>query len=213
MLIDEAHRGSRSEDRVWKNYQINSLAMGTRSNIRLLFDRRWRHPVTLISLKNTEKAIVFDYAYHEFYDDGFGKDFRVRNAAFADDSDEANLYFVAALLMFFQQQVAFRRNSASAVASSIERPLLLAVGTTVQKTDSDVELVIDRLRSFLEHRSDVIDSIDRLMTRPTALLATDGQPLVYADLNCFGNRIRRLRPSMTQCGMRFSTLARVARCG
>ncbi len=183
VLIDEAHRGSRSEDQVWKEYRDRL----SRDGFAFEYSATFRQAVAAANnpalVAEYEKAIIFDYPYREFYNDGFGKDFRVRNGEFDDESDEAALYFVAALLMFFQQQIVFARDQEAAKQSAIDAPLLLAVGTTVQKDDSDVANVLSRLREFIERRGESIVRVKRLLDDPASLVATDGQPVVYADLD------------------------------
>jgi hypothetical protein len=188
VLIDEAHRGSRSDDRVWKDNRDQL----SRDGFAFEYSATFRQAVAASGdaelAMEYAKSIAFDYAYQRFYRDGFGKDFRVRNAEFPDESEEAELYFVAALLTFFQQQIGFERDSTAARGSSIEAPLLLAVGTTVQKSvsskaPSDVQIVLARLRSFIENRTEAIARIRRLLDDPKALLSMDGHPLVYGDLD------------------------------
>ncbi len=182
VLIDEAHRGSRSEDQVWKDYRDRLSVDGFAFEYSATFRQAVAAANNAALVAEYEKAVVFDYPYREYYNDGFGKDFRVRNAEFDDDSQEAALYFVAALLMFFQQQVVFGRDHEAAKESAIEAPLLLAVGTTVQN-DSDVANVLCRLREFIELRGESIARVKRLLDDPACLVATDGQPVVFADLD------------------------------
>ena len=182
VLIDEAHRGSRSDDLIWKHYRDRLSRDGYAFEYSATFRQAVAASGDVTLCKEYEKAIIFDYAYREYWNDGFGKDFRVRNADFTDNSEEAALYFVAALLMFFQQQVVFDRDRIAAKASSIETPLLLAVGTTVQKVDSDIVNLLVRFRDFIEHRTESIGRIKRLLENETALVSDDGCPLVFSDL-------------------------------
>ena len=47
--------------------------------------------------------MLFDYSYRFFYEDGYGKDYKISNLAKTDDGEANNFYLLACLLMFYQQ--------------------------------------------------------------------------------------------------------------
>ena len=53
------------------------------------------------------KAIVFDYSYRYFYDDGYGKDFRILNLADETTEETTDLLLLGNLLSFYQQKRVF----------------------------------------------------------------------------------------------------------
>jgi len=50
------------------------------------------------------KAIVFDYSYHYFYGDGYGKDFRILNLRDETEEAKTELLLLGNLLSFYEQQ-------------------------------------------------------------------------------------------------------------
>jgi hypothetical protein len=109
------------------------------------------------------KAILFDYSYRHFYDDGYGKDFRVLNLARAKEA-HANDLLLGGLLTYYQQVRLFRENGTRYRAYNLERPLWVFLGSRVSKRKwherdpsktaeqerSDVAVVVAFLRRFLE---------------------------------------------------------------
>src|SRR5690625_7857080 len=58
------------------------------------------------------KSILFDYSYKYFYEDGYGKDYRILNLK-EDDNEYRNVYLTANLISFFQQQLIFKEKGRS----------------------------------------------------------------------------------------------------
>ena len=82
------------------------------------------------------KATIFDYSYKWFYNDGYGKDYRILNLA--DDSIESTrkLYLTGCLLAFYQQYLVFETNKSIIKPFNLEKPLWIFVGGTVKAVRS-----------------------------------------------------------------------------
>jgi len=105
------------------------------------------------------KCILFDYSYKYFYDDGYGKDSLILNMngeAYEQDNN-ANKYFTACLLAFYQQLWLWSTHRDKLADFNIEKPLWVFVGNTVSGEDSDILEVVNFLAYFLIN-DDVIKS-------------------------------------------------------
>jgi hypothetical protein len=70
------------------------------------------------------KSTLFDYSYRYFYGDGFGKDYQILNLDEGTQQKHLELYLVACLLSFFQQQRLYREQGATFRPFHIEKPLV-----------------------------------------------------------------------------------------
>jgi len=86
IFVDEGHKGSGGE--AWRKYRD---ALGETG---FTFEYSATFGQALSAARNDPltaeygKAIVFDYSYRYFYEDGYGKDFRILNLQ--DETDEEN---------------------------------------------------------------------------------------------------------------------------
>jgi hypothetical protein len=80
------------------------------------------------------KSILFDYSYRYFYNDGFGKDYQILNLDEGTQENNLELYLVACLLAFFQQQRLYKEQESAFRPFNIEKPLWIFVGGSVTKT-------------------------------------------------------------------------------
>ena len=78
------------------------------------------------------KSILFDYSYKYFYEDGYGKDYRILNLK-EDDNEYRNVYLTANLISFFQQQLIFKEKGNQLRDFLLHKPLWVFVGATVIK--------------------------------------------------------------------------------
>jgi len=74
------------------------------------------------------KGTLFDYSYRYFYGDGFGKDYQILNLDEATQQNHLDLYLVACLLSFFQQQRLYRERGADFRPFNVERPYGSSLG-------------------------------------------------------------------------------------
>ena len=92
------------------------------------------------------KSILFDYSYKYFYEDGYGKDYRILNLK-EDNADFKNKYLTANLLSYYQQLLLFKSKPDMAVQFRLFKPLWVFVGSSVnavrtenKKETSDVPI-------------------------------------------------------------------------
>lgn len=133
------------------------------------------------------KAILFDYSYHCFYEDGYGKDYRLYNLP-EKETDYLDIYMSAGLLKFYQQLKLFEDMKDTCRQFQIEKPLWAWVGHSVtggtSKEDklslSDVEQVLRFFARFLADPASFINCFRDLITKKgeeTGLLDKSGHDM------------------------------------
>ncbi|SFL74970.1 DEAD/DEAH box helicase family protein [Halanaerobium salsuginis] len=124
-------------------------------------------------LEEYSKAIIFDYSYKFFYEDGYGKDYDILNLKESQLKEYNNNFLLANLVSFYEQKLLYQDEEQELAEYNLENPLLLFVGHTVSASGSltiddktsisDVEFVIQFLNNFLNNRTDIINSIDDII--------------------------------------------------
>lgn len=182
LLVDEAHRGMGSqEERGW----FKSRARLSEKGFVFEYSATLKEAVTAAKRPDIEanyaKTILFDYSYRYFYEDGYGKDYRIFNLPKTYEELQFS-YLTACLLSFYQQIKLYEDKGASYTPYNLEKPLWVFVGSSVTKatgtnaekaTVSDVGQIIGFLAEFLKDRSASVAEIEQLLTgkaRDTGLL-------------------------------------------
>ncbi|MDN7023589.1 restriction endonuclease subunit R [Methanoculleus sp. FWC-SCC1] len=112
------------------------------------------------------KSILFDYSYRHFYDDGYGKEYRLLNVRDdAYDEDVRDTLFLANLLSFYQQKAVHRDYPFMVRDYNLADPLWLFVGSqvNVSEEESDVFKIISFLNRVVTERGWVIETIQRFL--------------------------------------------------
>ena len=186
LLVDEAHRGMGSrEERGW----FMSRSRLSRRGFVFEYSATFKEAVTAAKRTENEsnyaKAILFDYSYRHFYEDGYGKDYRIFNLPKAYEALQFS-YFIACLLSFYQQLKLYDDQKSSYAEYNLEKPLWVFVGSSVTKasgtkaerdTVSDVGQIIQFLADILDDQPTVSSEIERLLTsnaQHTGLLDENG---------------------------------------
>ena len=123
------------------------------------------------------KAILFDYSYKFFYEDGYGKESLILNMdghSYAQ-TDNARKYFTACLLSFYQQQYLWSRDKDKLGDFNIEKPLWVFVGNTVSGEDSDILEVVNFLAGFLNQEGQIKVWLADLIADRAQLLDVQGR--------------------------------------
>ncbi|MDG6895160.1 DEAD/DEAH box helicase family protein [Volucribacter amazonae] len=94
------------------------------------------------------KAVLFDYSYKFFYEDGYGKESLILNLKDEDYAMHSDVYLTACLLAFYQQLYLFDKHRQALREWNIEKPLCVFVGNKVADEDSDVLKVLNFLALF-----------------------------------------------------------------
>ena len=171
VLVDEGHKGSGGD--VWKGYR-NIL---TRQGFSFEYSATFGQAIAAANgakrkelLAEYGKATIFDYSYRYFYEDGYGKDYRIMNMASWDDRELFNLYLSAYVLSLYEQTLAYNRDGAIHRRFLIAKPLGIFVGGSVNavrkvagRNVSDVVQILLFLQDFVEKREEFVLNIKRLL--------------------------------------------------
>ncbi|MHA7881140.1 MAG: DEAD/DEAH box helicase family protein [Saccharospirillum sp.] len=186
LLVDEAHRGMGSqEERGWFRSRARLSAKG------FVFEYSATLKEAVNAAKRPEieasyaKTILFDYSYRYFYEDGYGKDYRIFNLPRTFSQLEFS-YLTACLLSFYQQLKLYEDKQGIYAPYYIEKPLWVFVGSSVTKatgskaekaTVSDVGKILAFIAKFLKSESASAVEIERIITgnaQETGLLDENG---------------------------------------
>lgn len=160
LLVDEGHRGisgqnAKKEESAW----FKRRAMLSEKGFTFEYSATFEQAVSGTSHEDDyAKMVLFDYSYRWFYEDGFGKDYKIDNLPSPDKAtiqrliDNGNIakasklatdqqvadaimpyYLTAALLKFYQQLLIYEENEKEFAGFNLEKPLWVFVGSTVSK--------------------------------------------------------------------------------
>lgn len=182
ILVDEGHRGmGKAEEDGW----YKQRTMLTEKGFAFEYSATFREAVSAAANPRIEqayaKAVLFDYSYKYFYEDGYGKDYRIFNIPKSQDDLEF-LYLTGCLLSFYQQLSLYSEFKAEYSSFNIEKPLWVFVGGSVSKavtskkikgqlvneldeTASDVVQVLRFFANFLADTAKAKSAINTLLTK------------------------------------------------
>ncbi|GLR63212.1 DEAD/DEAH box helicase family protein [Marinospirillum insulare] len=199
LLVDEGHRGlsNKNETGVWFHRRASLCDKGFSFEYSATFDQA-------VSGTGHEddyaKAVLFDYSYRWFYEDGFGKDYQILNLPQSFEETRA-LYITACLLKFYQQLCIYDDKKHQLSDFNIEKPLWVFVGSTVssgklgkdeQLVATDVALIIQFMAEFLSNESQAISCMHELLTgkgQDTGLLDANGNDIFDSAFNYLAKKI------------------------
>ena len=185
VLVDEGHRGaSGGEDGPWMKARNALCEKGFSFEYSATFQQAIAGNAKLSD--QYAKNILFNYSYRYFYGDGFGKDYQILNLDDGTQDNHLELYLVACLLSFFQQQRLHREHGTAFRPFNIEKPLWIFVGGSVTKTlasrdASDIVEILKFLARYVANRSDSIARIDRVLNQ--GLVTATGRNLFAGRLS------------------------------
>lgn len=190
VLVDEGHRGSGGE--VWKGFRNKLTAEGFSFEYSATFGQAIAAQSgtnRTALLQEYGKATLFDYSYRYFYNDGYGKDYRIMNMASWDDEELLNMYLTAYLLCMYEQTIAYERSALIKNRFLIAKPLGIFVGgsvnavRTVRRRDvSDVVQILLFLQQFVDRPDEFCGYIKRLLNPDDGIKNSNGYSLFA---NCF----------------------------
>ena len=196
IFVDEGHKGSRT-DEGWRAVRD---ALGETG---FTFEYSATFGQALAAANNDEllteygKAIAFDYSYRHFYNDGYGKDFRVLNLLQETSAEQTDTLLLANMLSFYEQQLAFVEREEQLRPYNLARPLWTFVGGSVNavyrengKPRSDILTVARFLHRVLSDRPWVETAIGEVLEGRSGL--TDAE-----DEDIFTDRFGYLRSHAT----------------
>jgi len=153
VFVDEGHKGRRSEEQKWARLRNKLAENGFVFEYSATFGQILSESQSG-TLEEYAKSIIFDYSYKYFYLDGYGKDFSVLNVKQAKISEQEfqEEMFVANLLSFYEQVLAYKENRRLAKEHNLEKPLWIFVGTTVtgKEEESDVIQIVEFINRVIK---------------------------------------------------------------
>ena len=191
VLVDEGHRGaSRGEAGAWMRFRNALCEKGFSFEYSATFGQAVKGSLELTELY--AKSTLCDYSYRYFYGDGFGKDYQILNLDQETQHNHLELYLVACLLSFFQQQRLYQEQGGAFRPFNIENPLWIFVGgrvtaTLAKKDASDIVKILRFLARYVADRPGSIQRIERVLHQ--GLLTAKGENLFagrFAYLNMCG---------------------------
>lgn len=192
VLVDEAHRGLTSSDDVWYDYRTrlseDGFAFEYSATLKQALNANSNRAEDKALMAEYGRSIIMDYSYKWFYNDGYGKDYRIYNLRNTDDDDARMLYLTGCLLSFYQQVKYVRGNEAVLRPFNIENPLLVFVGNRVTANTSDSELsdveeVLAFLDNFCRQKQVTIGRIRQVIENKTGLVNDGGRDIFTNDFN------------------------------
>ena len=185
VLVDEGHRGSGGE--VWKGYR-NKL---TQEGFSFEYSATFGQAIAALSgkdrlalLEEYGKATLFDYSYRYFYNDGYGKDYRIMNMTSWDDEEKLNMYLTAYLLCLYEQTLSYEGSPLVKNRFLIARPLGIFVGGSVnavrivnKRQVSDVVQILLFIQDFVDNPDLYCGYIKRLFNPDDGIKNKNGYSL------------------------------------
>jgi len=194
VFVDEGHKGTGSEAQAWRSRR-QALA---RDGFTFEYSATFGQAVAGAGDEVEEeygKAILFDYSYPRFYEDGYGKDYRILNLEHDLDPRLTNRYLIADLLTFYEQVRCYALNVDSFYRTyNVAPPLLVFIGhsVTAGKTRSqltqedrlslsDVQELVLFLHRVLQNEGNWVPAaIDAILEGRAGLSSEQGDDL-FAD--------------------------------
>jgi len=194
IFVDEGHKGSGTEDSKWMARRKAISEKGFTFEYSATFGQSLNKAAATVQ-DEYGKAIVFDYSYPRFYDDGFGKNYRILNLKkkqHFDDADQRYVYLLANLLSFYEQKYVYGLNADNFYKTwNLHDPLLTFIGHSVQagrtksslgkdekRTVSDVQKLVLFLNQILQNEQNwTVETIEKLLTGESGITGPDGSDI------------------------------------
>lgn len=187
VLIDEGHRGSSGDK--WKMYRDQLSETGFAFEYSATFGQA----ISAASGKKQNvleqeysKSIIFDYSYKYFYNDGYGKEYKILNLNDDTNTSFVRKYLTANLLSFYQQTLIYSENDKLAKGFLLAKPLWIFVGGSVNAVrkvagvdTSDVLQIITFLTQFIKDKRSAIQDISDIINDKAGLIDDKGNSIFY----------------------------------
>jgi len=211
ILVDEGHRGmGKAEEDGWYRQREKLTDNGFAFEYSATFREAVNAAANPLIEQAYAKAVLFDYSYRYFYEDGYGKDYRIFNIP-PSQADTEFLYVCGALLTFYQQLRLYADKRGAYAGFQIEKPLWVFVGGSVsnakkrsadeEATVTDVARVMGFFARFLAEPQKARQALQTLLFQSgaaTGLLTSNG-------LDIFNSAFLYLR-ELLQAGMDLDAL-------
>ena len=169
IIVDEGHKGYRSNERTWANIRSAMSSEGFALEYSATFEQAVSSDPELYDAYS--HAIIIDYSYRHFYKDGYGKDFFIINLEKTpmDELDTRHTLLLANSLSFLDQLLVYKEKPEVMKKYRVDRPLWIFVGSKVkvsdQATTSDIIDVVEFLDWVFSpsNKSIVIEKIKAIL--------------------------------------------------
>ena len=188
IFVDEGHKGSGGK--VWRAYREALADTGFTFEYSATFGQALTAANNADLVEEYGKAIAFDYSYRHFYSDGYGKNFRILNVRYDEESQTETL-LLGNLLSFYEQRRYFTQNTDAVRTYGLDSPLWAFVGSKVnavytenRRKRSDILNVLRFLHRFLKNEGNwAIRTIGKILNSESGLSDESGTDVFYNRLN------------------------------
>ncbi|MYC78810.1 restriction endonuclease subunit R [Candidatus Poribacteria bacterium] len=192
ILVDEGHKGSGGE--VWRKIRDRLGETGFTFEYSATFGQALAAAKNADLVEEYGKAIIFDYSYRYFYDDGYGKNFRVLNVKYDDDT-QTEILLLGNLLSFYEQRRYFKHHTEAVRTYGLDSPLWAFVGSKVnavytenRRPRSDVLNVIRFLHRFAKNEENWATNAIKEILNGNSGLSDDNGTDVFQNRLSYLNR-------------------------
>ena len=207
IFVDEGHKGSATEDSKWISRRKAISQKGFTFEYSATFGQSMNNAPAPVQ-DEYGKAIVFDYSYPRFYDDGYGKNYRILNLRSNqnfDDEEQRHIYLFANLLSYYEQKYIYTQDPDTFYKTwHLHDPLLAFIGHSVQagrsksgliadekRTISDVQKIILFLnKALLNERGWSVQIIDKLLSGESGITGADESDIFENSFDVLKKRFR-----------------------
>jgi hypothetical protein len=211
LLVDEGHRGMSGKGKdegVWFARRSELCAKGFAFEYSATFEQAVRAAKNADFENSYARTIYFDYSYRWFYEDGFGKDYKIDNLPHPDKAtiqrlvEKGNIkkashlehardvghalmptFLTACVLKFYQQLRIYQEKAKIFEPFNLEKPLWVFVGSTVAKAkgSKDEEIVAADVARIIQFIVVFLDQPEAAKRRMTEILTGRGQDTGLVD--------------------------------
>jgi len=204
VLVDEGHLGA--SGKIWRERRAELARGGFAFEYSATFNQVAGKDETLRDAYG--KCLLFDYPYHRFHADGYGKDYAIANLPAGMRDENSDMYLLGCLLTFYQQCLIWRDKGALWADFNLVKPLWVFLGKTVtgrsradETTRSDVVVILEFLGRFLADGATARAMLERLLTGRSGLVDDTGG-------DYFAGRFGYLRGDRSRSSERLDHLGR-----
>ena len=168
IFVDEGHKGSGGE--AWREIRDILGETGFTFEYSATFGQALSAARNDALTVEYGKSIAFDYSYHHFYNDGYGKDFHILNLLEETTSDDTDRLLLGNMMSFYEQRLAYHEHAHELRPYNLDKPLWVFVGSKVnavrrenRQPQSDVLTLANFLHRFLSEPAWAIQTIEEIM--------------------------------------------------
>ena len=188
IFVDEGHKGSGGK--VWRAYREALAETGFTFEYSATFGQALAAANNVDLVEEYGKSIVFDYSYRYFYDDGYGKNFRILNVKY-DEETQTETLLLANLISYYEQRRYFKEKTEEVRVYGLDPPLWAFVGSKVnavytenRRARSDVLNVIRFLHRFLKNEENwATNAIEKILKGNSGLSDDNNIDIFHTRLN------------------------------